>query len=97
MANHPNRSRARTHPARTPTPEEIRHIRINSELTQTEAAKLVHSTLNAWQQWEAPVGQVKHRRMHPATFELFSMKARWHRRRLLEERKAQAAPPAADG
>lgn len=88
--------RSRPHPVRTPTPEEIRHIRTNSELTQTEAARMIHSTINAWQQWESPVGSVKHRKMHPAMYELFVNKARWHRHRLSVERKAALATVRAE-
>jgi putative transcriptional regulator len=61
----------RKQPSRNPTPEEIKRLReLAGDLTQAEAAKLVHSSLRAWQQWKA--GE---RPMHPSTWELFSMKA----------------------
>jgi len=68
MTNHPNRSRAKS-PASNPTPNEILGCRINSGLTQTQAAGLIYCSLNAWQQWESG-----RRRMHPAFFELFLKK-----------------------
>lgn len=68
MTNHPNRSRAKN-PASNPTPQAIRDKRGNLNLTQTEAAKLVYSSLRAWQQWES--GE---RRMHPGLWELFVIK-----------------------
>jgi DNA-binding transcriptional regulator YiaG len=68
MVNHPNRGRG--NPAANPKPEEIKAARVHAGLTQTEAASLVHSTCRVWQQWEAG-----DRRMHPAFFELFQIKA----------------------
>lgn len=68
MANHPNRSRAKS-PSANPTPAEVRAAREAAGLTQTAAATLVHSTLPRWQEWESG----KHR-MHPGLFELFSLK-----------------------
>lgn len=72
MANHPNRSRRS--PAGAPTPAEIRAARIAADLTQSQAAALVHASLNTWQQWEAPVGSSSARQMHPASWELFRIK-----------------------
>ena len=69
MPNHPNRSRRARAPAANPTPEEIRAARERAGLTQAQAAALVHSTLRAWQRYEA--GE---RRMHPALWELFLLK-----------------------
>lgn len=54
-----------------PTPEEVRAAREAAGLTQTEAARLVHGTLRAWQGWEAPEGTPAARRMHPGLWELF--------------------------
>jgi len=68
MPNHPNRSRGGS-PSRNPTPEEIRAARETAGLSQTAAGALVHTTCRTWQQWEAG-----DRRMHPAFFELFSIK-----------------------
>lgn len=73
MANHPNRSRAGTSPARNPSPDEIRALRDKAGLTQAEAASLVHTTLRNWQQWEATEG-TNMRPMHPAFWELFQLK-----------------------
>ncbi len=69
MSNHPNRSRAGS-AARNPDPSEIRAEREVAHLTQTAAAELIHSTCRTWQQWEAG-----DRRMHPAFWELFQIKA----------------------
>lgn len=69
MSNHPNRSRAGSS-ARNPAPAEVRAAREAAGLSQTAAAALVHTSLRAWQQWEA--GE---RRMHPAFWELFRIKA----------------------
>lgn len=69
MPNHPNRSRG--NPAANPKPEQIRAEREAAGLTQTGAAKLVHSTLRTWQDWEA--GKA---RMHPGLWELFRIKSR---------------------
>jgi DNA-binding transcriptional regulator YiaG len=66
MVTHPNRGNDPYRPGRTPRPAEILAARAAASLTQTEAAKLVHSALISWQQWEAGT-----RRMHPATWELF--------------------------
>lgn len=67
---HPNRSRRTPSAARNPTPEEIRAARQRAGLTQTQAAALIHCTLRGWQDWEG--GQ---RRMHPAFWELFRLRA----------------------
>jgi len=68
MSNHPNRSRGGS-PSRNPAPEEIRAAREAAGISQTAAGALVHTTCRTWQQWEAG-----DRRMHPAFFELFSIK-----------------------
>lgn len=54
----------------SPTPGQIRIAREAAELTQVQAAALVHVDLRSWQKWEG--GE---RRMHPAFWELFSIKA----------------------
>jgi DNA-binding transcriptional regulator YiaG len=53
-----------------PTPTEIRTARMLLGLSQAQAALMVHSTCRAWQQWEAG-----DRKMHPAFWELFRIKA----------------------
>lgn len=52
-----------------PTPDEVKAARTRAELTQTDAAALVHSALRAWQAWEAG-----YRGMPPGLFELFLIK-----------------------
>lgn len=70
MTNHPNRSRAAKSAARNPSPMEIRSARESAGLTLAAAAALVHASLRSWQQWEAG-----DRKMHPAFWELFTIKA----------------------
>lgn len=53
-----------------PTSEQIRSTRLLHDLTQTEAASIIHAALRSWQQWEAGS-----RHMHPAFWELFCIKA----------------------
>lgn len=69
MTTHPNRSRARDRPDRTPAPKEIAAAREAAGLTQTAAADLLHTSCRSWQQWEAG-----DRRLHPAFWELFRIK-----------------------
>lgn len=69
MSNHPNRSRRKDAPGHNPRPVEIRAARHAAGLTQANAAKLVLSSLRAWEDWEAG-----RRRMHPAFWELFKLK-----------------------
>lgn len=56
---------------RNPAPAEVREERVAADLTQTAAGEMVHTTCRTWQQWEAG-----DRRMHPAFWELFRIKAR---------------------
>lgn len=74
MTNHPNRSRAGS-AASNPDPEQIKAAREAAGLTQADAAALVHSNIRSWQQWEAAENTPGHRRMHPAFWELFLIKA----------------------
>ena len=53
----------------SPTPDEISAARDRADLTQTQAAHLVHGTMRAWQEWEAG-----NRKMHPGLWELFNIK-----------------------
>ena len=55
-----------------PGPDVIKLGRNAAELTQSQAAQLVHVTPGAWQKWE--LGKAK---MHPAIFELFMLKTGW--------------------
>lgn len=57
--------------ATAPKPDDIRAAREAAGLTQTEAARLIHASLRGWQDWESG-----RRRMHPAMWELFCVKAR---------------------
>lgn len=76
VVNHPNRGRkALASSSEIPTPAQVRAAREAAGLTQTEAARLVHTQLRAWQQWEAEEGTAGHRRMHAAFWELFTIKA----------------------
>ena len=69
MPNHPNRGPKG--PFSNPTPADIRAARELAGLTQTAAANLLYTTCRSWQQWEAG-----DRRMHPAMWELFEIKAK---------------------
>ena len=70
MTAHPNRSKRPDAAGSNPKPEEIRAARDALGLTQTAAAALIYCTLRAWQDWES--GE---RRMHPASWDLFRMRA----------------------
>ena len=72
VTNHPNRSAG--HPARNPTPAEVRSARETAGLTQAQAAALVHASVRNWQQWEDATGGPSARRMHPGLWELFRLK-----------------------
>lgn len=69
MSNHPNRSKKSPSPSRNPKPDEIRRVREAANLTQTDAAAMLHTTDRVWRQWEAG-----DRQMHPAFWELFTLK-----------------------
>lgn len=73
MANHPNRSPG--NPAANPNPQQIRDLRESHKLTQTEAAALVFTTQRNWAMWEAGDS-----RMHPAFWQLFSLKCQMQRK-----------------
>jgi len=51
------------------TKEQIRAKRNAAGLTQTQAARLIHSKMRTWQDWEGGVAQ-----MHPGLWELFAIK-----------------------
>jgi DNA-binding transcriptional regulator YiaG len=68
MTNHPNRGAPSS--AANPTATMVASARAAAGLTTAQAANLVHSTQRSWQLWES--GE---RRMHPATWELFRIKA----------------------
>ncbi|HEX8883153.1 MAG TPA: hypothetical protein VF797_01535 [Noviherbaspirillum sp.] len=54
---------------RSPTAQEVRDLRAQANLTQTEAAAMVGASLRTWQQWEATDGK-----MHPGLWDLFQMR-----------------------
>ena len=68
MTNHPNRSAG--HPARNPSPAEVRAAREAAGLTQAQAGELIHGSRRAWQDYESGA-----RKMHPGLWELFQAKA----------------------
>lgn len=54
-----------------PTAEDVRAARERAGLSVEQAADLVHATVKAWNFWESGG-----KSMHPAFWELFSLKAR---------------------
>lgn len=52
-----------------PSASEIKQARIESGLSQTEAANMIYKGLRTWQQWEKA-----DRKMDPAFWELFLIK-----------------------
>ena len=75
------------HKLSSPSPQAVRHARIEAGRTQTEAAHLVSASLRAWQQWEAG-----DRAMPPGLFELFMIKTgQWP---LAPGRQDLPSPPA---
>ena len=59
-----------TNGRKSPAAETVKAARQAAGLTQTAAGALVHTTCRVWQRYEAD-----ERRMHPAMWELFSLKA----------------------
>ena len=57
-----------------PDPQTVRQARAAAGMTQAQAGALVHVNGPTWQQWEREAGPHA-RRMHPAFFELFRIKA----------------------
>lgn len=75
--NHSNRNpRTRGIPPASPTPEQVRDLRTDAGLTQTEAAELVHVGHRTWQSWEAATGEPSSRTMPAAAWELFTRRLR---------------------
>jgi DNA (cytosine-5)-methyltransferase 1 len=52
-----------------PRPADVLAARKRAGLTQTEAARVIYSTLRTWQDWESGA-----RNCHPAMLELFQLK-----------------------
>jgi DNA-binding XRE family transcriptional regulator len=90
MPGHPNRSKTNVRAAANPSPAEIRRAREEAGLTLEQAGALVYTSWRTWQNWEAGKESPEHRRMHPATWELFLVKVQ--ARRLLE--RGRIAPLA---
>lgn len=70
MTAHPNRSKASPSKSRNPKPAEIKALQEKHQLTGEQCAELLHTSDRAYRQWIA--GE---RRMHPAFWELFQLKA----------------------
>lgn len=85
VASHPNRSKSNIRARSNPTPAQVRRAREDAGLTLEQAGALVHASWRSWQHWESDVDAAEHRRMHPATWELFQVKLA--ARRLLEKRE----------
>ena len=75
----------------SPTPEQVLQERTNADLTQTEAAAIVHAVLGTWQQWEK--GK---RNMHPAFWELFLLKTAKVRKHKQFKKLENAQPQSYD-
>lgn len=67
MGNHPERSKPKAR-CKSPTPKQIKDLREESGLTQTEAAEMICSAPRSWQQWEAG-----DRRMLPGLWDYFCL------------------------
>lgn len=89
VPSHPNRSKANITAGSNPTPAQVRRAREGAGLTLEQAGALVFTSWRSWQNWEADVDSAEHRRMHPATWELFQVKLA--ARKLLEERSLSPA------
>jgi hypothetical protein len=61
-----------------PTPEQLREIIRRHSITRSEAAAMVHVSINAWHKWSANEGTVDHRVMPLAAWELLLLKVGEH-------------------
>lgn len=68
MTAHPNRSRRKEAPGRVPLPAQIAQTREEAELTQSQAARMIYSTVRTWQDWEHG-----RRNMPPAAWEYWCL------------------------
>lgn len=68
MTKHSNPNR-RHNPAVSPSPKNIKDLRLLNNLTQTEAAAKVYRNCRCWQRWESGNSH-----MDPAIYELFVIK-----------------------
>lgn len=62
----------------SPKPIELKALRKSLNLTQDEAASIVHVDIRTWQKWESNDWNKNHRKMHPAFYELFLLKTKTH-------------------
>lgn len=60
--------------AESPTPDDVRLLRVRHGLTQEQACELVHVTVDAWSRWEAAPKTARHRVMPPGLWELIRIK-----------------------
>lgn len=74
MTSHPNRSKKNPKPGRNPTAIEIANARKAADLTQAEAAKLIHASESGWKKWETLIQKPNNRGMRPSDWELFLIK-----------------------
>lgn len=74
VATHPNRSKTNIRAGANPTPAQVRAGRERARLSRDQAGELVYSSERGWQNWELELDATEHRRMHPATWELFLAK-----------------------
>lgn len=68
----------------SPSKEEIRLLRAMAGLTQTASGALLHVGIRAWQKWEGGDHQ-----MHPAFWELYTIKTEALRLRRARRKAAQ--------
>lgn len=57
--------------ANSPTPTEIRALRVSLGLTQKQAGAVIGKSMRTWQNYEAPEGTAAHRSMDAALYRLF--------------------------
>ena len=61
----------------SPTPDEVRALRLAHKQTQAQAAELVHMRVRAWQKYEG--GEAA---MHPAVWELYRIKCAMRQKKI---------------
>jgi hypothetical protein len=74
MPSHPNRSKTNIRAGQNPKPAQIARAREAAGLDRDQAAAYVYANYRTWQNWELEADTAEHRRMHPATWELFQIK-----------------------
>ena len=58
------------------TPEKLKQIRAQLNLTQAEAAKIIHVSKRTWVSWEIKIGLENNRKMPEGLIELFCIKTK---------------------